>query len=287
VGFTLIYFNKKSVPVIINWILGLLFFAVIFQVGKALLFPLSQAAIIKSQQEAEGMAHQLLAVWQHGTITEVAATHRLILAWIWYSTIQGGFSSFIHYEIMFLLGLIGGKVSFFERITAFRKQVIKFMLVLFPIGLTLKCIAYLHLFSIHFLPTQLDGYETSVTHLADYIGVPALTIAYLAFCSLVFNREYNGFFKWIANAGKLSLTNYLLQTLMCMVIFYGYGFGRAGKTTLTASWIYIFGIYVFQVLYSNLWVAKFGTGPIERLWRRFTYGKRYSTSRPGIPSNPL
>lgn len=76
-------------------------------------------------------------------------------------------------------------------------------------------------------------------------------------------------------AGRMPLTNYLLQTALCSLLFYGYGFGlwnRVGALgELLLAPLLFFGI---QLPLSLWWLARFEQGPFEWLWRRLTYGRR-------------
>jgi uncharacterized protein len=71
----------------------------------------------------------------------------------------------------------------------------------------------------------------------------------------------------------MALTNYIMQTLLSMLIFYGVGFGLG--TTIGYSYVLliVLGVYFLQVLFSTLWLQYFNYGPLEWIWRMFTYGK--------------
>ncbi len=73
--------------------------------------------------------------------------------------------------------------------------------------------------------------------------------------------------------GRLALTNYLLQTLICTTLFYSYGFGLYGKLGPAAAALLVIAIYLLQVLLSFLWTRRFRYGPAEWLWRSATYGR--------------
>jgi uncharacterized protein len=78
----------------------------------------------------------------------------------------------------------------------------------------------------------------------------------------------------LAAVGRMAFSNYILHTLICTTLFYGYGFGLFGKVARTAQLEIVVAIWVLQLLVSPLWLAKFQYGPLEWLWRSLTYGKR-------------
>ena len=72
----------------------------------------------------------------------------------------------------------------------------------------------------------------------------------------------------------MALTHYLLQSLVASTLFYGYGlgqFGQWGPAMLLALAVVVFAL---QVLASHWWLARFRFGPVEWLWRWWTYGHR-------------
>ena len=72
----------------------------------------------------------------------------------------------------------------------------------------------------------------------------------------------------------MALTNYLSQTVICVVIFYGYGFGQFGKLGAGAVTLMALAIFLFQILLSALWLKYFAYGPVEWIWRQLTYRQR-------------
>ncbi len=73
--------------------------------------------------------------------------------------------------------------------------------------------------------------------------------------------------------GRMALTNYLLQTLICTTLFNAYGLGLYGKVGPAAAALMAIAIYLLQVGLSVLWIRRFRFGPAEWLWRRATYGR--------------
>lgn len=79
----------------------------------------------------------------------------------------------------------------------------------------------------------------------------------------------------IAAAGRIPLTNYLAQTLICTTLFYGWGFGLWGKVGPAAQLALAVSIFfLVQAPLSVLWLRRFEYGPLEYAWRVLTYGRR-------------
>ena len=77
----------------------------------------------------------------------------------------------------------------------------------------------------------------------------------------------------IATAGRMPLTNYLMQTLISVTLFYGWGFGLWGKVGPAVDLALAVGIFfAVQVPLSIWWLKRFELGPMEWLWRKLTYG---------------
>ena len=86
----------------------------------------------------------------------------------------------------------------------------------------------------------------------------------------------------IAAAGRMPLTNYLMQTLIATTIFYGWGLGLWGTVGPAAGLALAFAIFFFiQVPVSLWWLRRFRFGPLEWLWRLLTYGHRPTAAQVG------
>ena len=77
----------------------------------------------------------------------------------------------------------------------------------------------------------------------------------------------------LAATGRMALTNYLTQSLICMLIFTGAGFGLVGQMERWMLYIVVAGIWTAQLLWSSWWLQRFRHGPIEWLWRGLTYSE--------------
>jgi uncharacterized protein len=117
------------------------------------------------------------------------------------------------------------------------------------------------------------GASTLVGLLARTIERAALAAFYaLTVLRLVGEPGARGWLLPFADAGRMPLSNYLLQTVLGSLVFYGWGqglWGRAGPLFETVLAIALF--FGVQLPLSRLWLRRFRHGPMESLWRRVTY----------------
>src|SRR5262249_12166959 len=105
------------------------------------------------------------------------------------------------------------------------------------------------------------------------LGRPALMLAYAIAIVLLLDAGFlPRFFHWLTFVGRMPLTNYLMQSLICTTLFYGYGFGLIDKLGPAAVLVLGFVVWGLQIPLSVLWFRRFRFGPLEWLWRTVTYG---------------
>ncbi len=109
------------------------------------------------------------------------------------------------------------------------------------------------------------------------ISVVPLSLAYVSVVCLHWvKKKGNSRLRFLVPMGRMALTNYLMQTILGIVIYYGVGFNLGGN--IGPAWFIPIGlcIYALQVAYSNWWFKYFNYGPMEWIWRQLTYGKKLS-----------
>ena len=93
----------------------------------------------------------------------------------------------------------------------------------------------------------------------------------------------SGLFKWLfallRPVGQMAFTNYLMQSLLCGLFFYGVGFGMYGKLQRHEIYYVLAAIWAIQIIYSNIWLYYFRFGPMEWAWRSLTYWKKQPMKR--------
>jgi uncharacterized protein len=77
----------------------------------------------------------------------------------------------------------------------------------------------------------------------------------------------------LAATGRMALTNYLLQSVLCTLLFYGHGLGLYGRVERVGQAGIVVAVWIVQLILSPLWLRRFRFGPMEWLWRTLTYLK--------------
>ncbi|WP_430787739.1 DUF418 domain-containing protein [Virgibacillus flavescens] len=109
----------------------------------------------------------------------------------------------------------------------------------------------------------------------DNIGGSASALFYIFSIGLL-ARSQSGM-KWIkpfTYVGRMSLTNYISQSILMFIMFYGVGFALYGTISPLEGVIIVLIIYTLQIFASRWWFQKFRFGPLEWIWRVLTYSKK-------------
>lgn len=270
-GFSLIYFNRRPVAVLMRWIFGLVGLMLAIQILKFVMLPVSAQSIAEGNRQFDQVIMQVINAWRTGSVLEVAGFQKLGMLMAWVQGISEGLIGLIHFQLMFLLGLVAGKKEIFRKLKEFAPRLTRWGMLLLPLGLVLKCLSALEVLDVHLVSLDRPALEVFLKNVSVGIGTPVLAVAYLILLGLGLSGKVTRVHQWLANTGKLGLTNYLGQTLLCMVLFYGYGLGLSGRLTLAQTLIPVVMIYLFQMVFSTIWLKFYKLGPIEMLWRWITY----------------
>ena len=85
---------------------------------------------------------------------------------------------------------------------------------------------------------------------------------------------FKWFFALMRPVGQMAFTNYLAQSLLCGVFFYGIGFGFFGKLQRYELYYVVASVWLLEIIWSHLWLKYFRFGPLEWIWRSLTYWKK-------------
>lgn len=121
----------------------------------------------------------------------------------------------------------------------------------------------------HHVRGQNDGAFQLAMGLAMLGNLPA-SLGYVGAVVLAFHGRWRRWVAALAPAGRMALTNYLLQSLAGTLFFYGYGLGHWGMGR-AGQLLFVCIVFAVQLLLSRWWLARYRYGPMEWLWRAFTY----------------
>lgn len=120
-------------------------------------------------------------------------------------------------------------------------------------------------------------------HISYDLGRLAMTVGHVG-ALLLFVRS--GALAWLrrslAAVGRMAVTNYLAQSVVCGLLFIGLGFyNRLERHEL---YLVVFAIWAAQIVISPIWLRHFRFGPVEWLWRYLTYRQRPPFRRTAPPA---
>ena len=222
------------------------------------------------------------AAYGRGSFVDAALEHTREFAYF-YGTPWSLWSSlgfWVQMALTMLLGLLAGRRRWVQRIPELMPQIRR--LHVWALVLGIACGA---LFTVIFEVQRAPG-PTPLKLLgsvAYWVSRLCLMVFYvLTVVRLMQHPAWAERLRPIAAAGRMPLTNYLMQTAICTTLFYGWGFhlwGKVGPAAGLALAIAIF--FAIQVPWSLWWLRHHDQGPIERLWSRLTYGRE---REPGLSS---
>ena len=117
---------------------------------------------------------------------------------------------------------------------------------------------------------MLPDYRGALIFTLQTVANVALCFAYMAAIALAY---LNGkrWLQYLAPAGRMALTNYLMHSIVFTTLFYSYGFGLYGEFGRFATTLMVFAVYGVQLWFSAWWLKRYQYGPMEWLWRSATY----------------
>ena len=215
-------------------------------------------AQVEAQRRAYGSGSYLDATWQRGRDLVSMMGYLILVGW----QILG----------LFVLGGWFVRSGAIARPQTFPRLFANLRWLGLPIGLVLMLVSYYLMPAMD--PGRLDFTSGAATALT-MLGSLLMSLGYLAWLvrglqSPVMARAL----AVLAPAGRMALTNYLLQSLICTWIFYGYGLGYFEGLSRAWQVPFVVAFFAAQLWLSRWWMARFHFGPIEWLWRAVSYGKR-------------
>ena len=116
-----------------------------------------------------------------------------------------------------------------------------------------------------------------VSQQLQYWGNLFVALGWVALVMLLCQRGWP--LRSVEAVGRMALTNYLLQSVICTTIFYGHGLGLFGRVDRAGQLAIVVAIWAFQLIASSVWLRYFAVGPVEWLTRWLVFRRRPSFLR--------
>lgn len=238
---------------------------ILYTVPGVLLYLLTKLVVSIEADFSDGLVNQpqiekALEVFGNGSFAEIFSFRAL--EWLIYGLSSTFLGLFIVLPII-LFGAALSKWKVIERAHALKGKLLIVGGIGLVIGLWIKALPFIQ------SPTY-DNFQLQATFGGVFLAAGYASI----FLWLTTSEKFRSFFSPLGKAGRMSLTTYLMQSVIATFIFYGYGFGLYGKVSLWTGTMMAFGIFVLQVIFAEIWLAKFKMGPVEKFWRIGTYGRK-------------
>ena len=268
-GFTMPWFARKSNRVLLRWTVILLAVPTALYVVTLAAWMLVGSGASHPQPDS-GMPATILAFFEamgRGGVRDAFIGNLIFLAARWADLIVT--VRFPKVLGMFVLGLWIVRTGLAQSPSGHRATLVRWSLLGWGVGLPANIIAALALHRWPYLPSSVGGLLGVVM---QAVGVPMLALGYAATVGLlvVDGRRLVTVF---APVGRMALTNYLMQSIVCIVLAYGFGLGLWWRIGAGAAMAIAAAVIVLQIPLSAGWLSRYRFGPIEWVWRRLTYGR--------------
>jgi len=263
-GFALLLFKRCKPRTLLIWSAALLLVVPVLLTGASLLSPGTGSQAFEPISQAD--AHRIgiyfqehdAAIYGEGTFLQITVQRindyiaSLFNMLVFYPQILG----------MFLLGAYFCKQRILHDPDGNRKIIARLIWLGAFIG-----------FPLQVMMTLAKGLPSWVEAVSLFVGAPLVALAYIGAFALLYQKSgwSNKQLRILSHPGKMAFTNYLLQSVICGLIFYGYGFGWFGKVPPAMQMLLVIVIFTLQTAFSVLWLRRFPIGPLEYVWRLFTY----------------
>jgi len=219
----------------------------------------------------------IIAIYSHGTVAQILRENWVVWKKALPSTLFAIYALFL-----FLLGLWVYRSGIVERLGEYKPLLKRVCAICLPLGIALNVLVVVAQAKPHYA-----GRPTIWLYLANALDLPAAHVLSAGYASglavLIQSANWRRWLTPFAAVGRMALTDYLTQSVLCTLFYYSYTTGLYGRVGPAMGLIPTVVLYGAQVVFSNWWLSKYRFGPMEWLWRGMTYGKLPVLRREELP----
>ena len=216
--------------------------------------------------------YSVINIYAHGTVRQIMAQN-----WVEWKRELPTTLFAIYATALFLLGMWVWRRGIVQRLDEYRPILKKVCAWCLPIGLAINIYVATVFALVPRGKVSLWAWSAGTLWL---LGSHILSAGYVSGLALIFLHE--DWRRWLtpfAAVGRMALTDYLMQSVLCTLFFYHYTTGLYGRIGPAWGLVPTVILYAAQVVFSNWWLQRYRFGPMEWLWRGMTYGKFPSMRR--------
>ncbi|GGN94950.1 DUF418 domain-containing protein [Saccharibacillus kuerlensis] len=261
-GFLLLAFYKCKPKTVLHWIIALIAIQFLFPVISFLF-----QSISAQPSEMSNFADFVLSS-HNSSLTYLSS---IGARWLDMKAMSlSSFSTVYSMLLMYLLGVYFVKMEFFKAMFTKRQLWMQIWII--------STIAFVvtessSLFTVHLSSDNYIAMEFSsvlmqnggLTGSMFYMSTLAMMLLYVP--------RLQGVLMIFTKVGRMSLTCYLLHSIIGTILLLGYGFGLANRIQPIGTLTIALAVYLALTLFSTFWLKRFKYGPMEFVWRKLTYGK--------------
>jgi uncharacterized protein len=266
-GAILLLFRKRQQKTLLWWAGGLFALPIVLStVFLALYFSRFRPHWMDPKPPDVKKLYEVINIYAHGSVRQIMAQN-----WVeWKQELP--LELFAIYAVaLFLLGMWAWRAGIVQRLDEYRPVLKRVCAWCIPVGLILS--VYVAVVKAVVPP----GVISLWAWFAQVLWLPGshvLAAGYASGLALLFMREdWRRILLPFAAVGRMALTDYLMQSVLCTLFFYHYTTGLYGRIGPAVGLVPTIVLYAAQVWFSNWWLRRYRFGPMEWLWRGMTYGK--------------
>lgn len=267
-GFALILFRKRAQRTVMIWAQAMYWLPMVFMLAIVIASALGAKIPAPPEPTAQSL-QETIRVYSQGTWAEIFQKR----AQEWAALNIGFLFFFPRILGLFLFGFWTWRSGILRDIGANLDRIRRWWRWGLALGLTGN-VAFQVINEVWRPNPMAPDFIGAAGFLIGSAGVPALSLFYA--CSIVLlwqDERWRARLRAFGAVGRMALTNYLLQSVVCTLLFYSYGFGFYGKIGPLVGILPTVLVYAAQVRFSVAWLGSFPFGPMEWLWRTMTYGR--------------
>ncbi|HEV7838598.1 MAG TPA: DUF418 domain-containing protein [Gemmatimonadaceae bacterium] len=268
-GFTMPWFARKSNRDLLRWTAILLAVPTTLYLVALILWMIVGPGSPQTTPTA-GVPPQILKFFEamgRGGFKDALIGNQVFLAGRWadlFATVR-----FPKVLGMFVLGLWTVRTGIALSPSDHRATLARWRLLGWGIGLPANIIAAWAFERWSYLPPSIGGFLGTAM---QGVGVPMLALGYASTIALLV-VDGRRFITVFGPVGRMALTNYLMHSIICVTLSYGFGFALWWRVNAATAMAIAAAIIAVQIPLSAWWLSRYRFGPVEWVWRRLTYGR--------------